>query len=204
MKFTDEMKSFIQEYTPGHHYSEIEAAFNEKFPGSPITLSQVKNAITRYGIKTGFTGQFQKGKQPPNKGKKQSEYMSEEAIERTKATRFTEGHTPKNHRPVGSMRLNADGYNEIKVAEPNKWELYSRYVYRKGRGEIPKGSVLVHLNGISNDDRIENLELMTKSEVARLNQQGLYGKNQQINESAIALARLNDKIGKAKRRKKSG
>ena len=200
MIFTAEMKSFIVEFAPGHHHCEIMDAFNEKFADTPITKRQVGNALKRYNVKTGFDGRFRKCQAAYNKGKKQVEYMGAEAIEKTKATRFKTGNIPKNHRPVGSMRLNADGYNEIKIAEPNKWELYSRYVYRRERGEIPKDCAVIHINGKSDDDRIENLRIMSKSAIARLNQSGLFGDNEEINETAIAIAKLNDKIGRAKRK----
>ena len=35
-------------------------------------------------------------------------------------TWFKKGHIPANYRPVGSERVNADGYIEVKVADPNK------------------------------------------------------------------------------------
>lgn len=38
---------------------------------------------------------FPKGHQPMNKGRKQTEYMSEEQLAKTKATRFKKGHVPK-------------------------------------------------------------------------------------------------------------
>lgn len=45
--------------------------------------------------------QFKKGHTTFNKGKKMHEYMSQEAIERTKATRFKKGNIPPNHKPIG-------------------------------------------------------------------------------------------------------
>ncbi len=36
---------------------------------------------------------------------------------------FEKGHISKNHKPIGSERINVAGYIEIKTAEPNKWEL---------------------------------------------------------------------------------
>lgn len=200
MIFTAEMKSFIVEFAPGHHHCEIMDAFNEKFADTTITKRQVSSALKRYNVKTGFDGRFRKCQAAYNKGKKQVEYMGAEAIEKTKATRFKAGNIPKNHRPVGSMRRNVDGYNEIKIAEPNKWELYSRYVYRSNYGEIPKGCVVIHVNGKSDDDRIENLRIISRSAMARLNQSGLFGDNEEINETAIAIAKINDKIGIVKRR----
>ena len=47
-------------------------------------LARVQNKETR----------FKKGNVPVNKGKKQTEFMTSEAIERTKATRFQKGMKP--------------------------------------------------------------------------------------------------------------
>lgn len=200
MIFTDDMKDFLVEYVPGHHHKEIQEAFNDRFD-TQITLRQVSNAIKRYKLNTGFTGCFEKGQEAFNKGKKQSEYMKHDAIERTKTTRFKKGQTPKNHKPVGSTRINKDGYLEIKVAEPSKWKLKSRVVWESVHGEIPKNYVVLHKNGNSLDDDIDNLVLMSRSELLRLNQQKLFNKNVEINESAIALAKLSDVIYKAKKKR---
>lgn len=63
---------------------------------------------------------FPKGHQPMNKGRKQTEYMSDAQIEKTKATRFKKGCIPKNHKEVGYERITRDGYIEVKTAEPNE------------------------------------------------------------------------------------
>ena len=73
-----------------------------------------------------------------NKGRKQTEYMSEEQLAKTKATRFKKGHVPKNHKPVGYERITRDGYIEVKTAEPNVFELKHRLVCPiSGRCSVP-------------------------------------------------------------------
>lgn len=74
-------------------------------------------------------GFFPKGHQPTNKGRKQTEYMSDAQIEKTKATRFKKGCIPKNHKEVGYERITRDGYIEVKTAEPNVFELKHRLVW---------------------------------------------------------------------------
>ena len=53
-------------------------------------------------VEYGKPYRFKKGEPSPNKGKRQCEFMSASAIEKTKPTRFKKGQTPHNHRPVGS------------------------------------------------------------------------------------------------------
>ena len=56
---------------------------------------------------------IKKGTIPANKGKKQVDFMSPEAIERTKKTRFKKGKTTWNVKQVGTERINTYGYTEL-------------------------------------------------------------------------------------------
>lgn len=144
------------------------------------TLSQVYNKAQAMGLKApmeriksagriGATSeackahQFQKGHVPQNKGKK----LSPEFYEKAKPTMFKQGHTPFNHREVGSERVNVDGYIEIKVAEPNKWKLKHRVIWESHNGKIPTGHNIQFKNHNTQDCRIENLYLISKAEQMR-------------------------------------
>lgn len=197
MKWTDEMKSFFNEYTYGHHYREILEEFNQRFPETPITMQQVKNAIRRYHLNTGFNGRFRKGQSSPTKGKPQKEWMSEEGIRKSQKTRFKNGGIPPNHLDVGTEVLTSDGYYQVKIAEPNVWKLRGRLNYEAVHGEIPDGYVVMHVDGNTTNDDVSNLELMTKSEVMRLNSMCLCARNEEINRSAITIVRLQEKISEA-------
>jgi hypothetical protein len=110
-----------------------------------------------------------KGDVPFTKGKKQSEYMSQEAIERTKATRFKKGNTPLNTNSIGNgaivLRKNKHGrkYKYIRT-KLSVWELYHRILWEKEKGEIPANHVVAFKDGNSENAVIENLELITMSE----------------------------------------
>lgn len=88
---------------------------------------------------------FQKGSVPANKGRRQKEYMSKAAIERTKATRFKKGQLPKNTLCDGAIRIRrtsiARGSRQYKVIRIalGKWVELSRYNWEKKHGPIPKG-----------------------------------------------------------------
>ena len=76
----------------------------------------------RNGIKSGRTGQFIKGCIPHSKGKPQTEWMSPEAIERSKSTRFQKGkninNSNHNELPIGTEFIEL-GYIRIKTNERN-------------------------------------------------------------------------------------
>ncbi len=112
---------------------------------------------------------FTKGVVPPNKGKKQSEYMTVEAIERNKATRFKKGHTPHNHRPIGYERITKDGYRERKVEEPNIFKLVHRLVWEENYGEIPEGCNIQFRDGNRANCEINNLYIISRKNQMKQN-----------------------------------
>lgn len=109
-------------------------------------------------------GFFPKGHQPMNKGLKQTEYMSDAQIEKSKATRFKKGNIPGNHKPVGYERITRDGYIEVKTAEPNVFELKHRLIWIEHNGEIPPGYNIQFKDGNRQNVCIENLYMISRSE----------------------------------------
>lgn len=107
---------------------------------------------------------IKKGTPPPNKGKKQKEYMSKEAIERTKATRFQKGSIPPNSVPVGYERIDKEGYIYIKVKGKRKLVLKHRYIWEQHFGPIPKGNNIQFKDGNRQNCDIENLYMISRSE----------------------------------------
>lgn len=107
-----------------------------------------------------------KGDTPCNKGKKQVEYMTPEAIERTKATRFKKGqkiHNEKLDKTVSIRRSKGYPYRYIKMSNSN-WVLYHRYVWEQINGPVPEGYIVVFKDRNQENCTIENLELITLEE----------------------------------------
>ncbi len=200
-RYTQEQIEWLREYVPGHSYKAVWEAFNKRYPDTQVgSIKAMSSLIKRHGLTNGIDERFKKGQKSFNKGLKQEEYMSKEGIEKSSVTRFRKGHTPINHREIGSTRISKDGYIEIKIAEPNKWTLRHLKVWRDAGRDIPEKHCVIHINGIKTDDRLENLMLVERAELVRLNQSGLAVVGQtEINEVAIALAKLQNKIGKRKR-----
>jgi len=107
-------------------------------------------------------GSFRKGQSPWNKGIKGTHFSPE--------TEFKKGQKSINHLPVGSITIrkyykrNLSPKRWIKIAEPNKWIMYTVYLWQKNIGNIPADKILHHINRDSLDDRIENLCLVTRAE----------------------------------------
>ena len=190
-----EMVQFMMDYIPGHMESEIREEFNKRF-GIILTEGQIGNFKFKYGIKSGTHGGcFQKGQIPKNKGKK----MDPKIYEKVKHTMFKKGNIPPNHREVGSDRISKDGYYEVKVAEPNKWELKHRMIWREHFGEIEKNECIIFLDGNSLNCDIKNLRKTTRAELVRFNQSGLASDNPEMNEVALNIAKLKTLWGNKRR-----
>ena len=184
-KYTDLEKAFMRDFIPGHTYKEIQEAFIKKFNWD-ITVGQIKGYMANHKINSGTKGHFSKGHVPANKGKK----MSPEIYEKVKHTMFQKGHAPQNHRPVGSERVSRDGYIEIKVAEPDKWKLKHRVLWEESRGKIPKGSILIFLDGNKQNVVLDNLRLIERGTHAVMNHEGLCNYEGEFKDTAIATAAL--------------
>lgn len=192
-RYTAQERQFMAEYVPGHSYREIREAFMKKF-GWGISTGQVKSYIGNHHLNTGRTGRFRKGQEPPNKGKKGT------CAAGCEKTWFKKGHVPANHRPVGSERVNKNGYVEIKVEEPNKWRMKHRVVWESVNGKIPKGCIIIFRDNDKTNTNINNLLLIKRSTNAILNHTGLYVHSGELKETAVHIAELKAASSKVKRR----
>lgn len=188
IKYTEEMLMFLRQHeeTPR---TELTRKFNEKF-GCKLSADSIKAKCLRMGLKTGRTGCFSPGQKSWNKGLKG--YMG------ANSTSFKKGNTPHNHKPVGHERITVDGYIEVKVAEPNVFELKHRQIWEQQHGKIPDSHVLVFKNMNKQDCRIENLMLVSRAELVRLNQSYIKHSTPETHESCILLAKIKDKTHKLK------
>lgn len=139
--------------------------------------------------------QFRRGQPPHNKGLKQSEFMSPQAIERSRTTRFKKGNQPHNTRPVGALRLDSDGYTLVKTAEPSTWELKHRIVWREHHGDIPEGHNIQFKDGNRQNFCIENLYIISRTDqMANENNINRYPK--EVTTAIRAVAKLEKTIRK--------
>lgn len=196
-EYTEEQREWMKQYVPGHSYKEIAEAFQERF--WDITVGQVKTYIRVHGLNTGRTGHFKKGAVPHNKGKK----MTPDVYEKCKATMFEKGHKPVNYRPVGSERINVEGYIEIKVKDPATWKLKHVWVYEQHNGPVPKSHIVTFRDGNCLNCDISNLILMSRNEHLIMARKHLFGYKDDEKEVAINIARM-IAAGTKARKKRNG
>ena len=187
-----EEKAILKKHASAHTQKQLQEMLLKI--GSNRSISSIQNMKHKLGVKCSFNaGQYKKGNEPLNKGTKGMFNVG------GNKTSFKKGNTPINHREVGSERINDDGYIEIKILEPNKWDLKHRVVYESVYGQIPKGSNITFIDGNRLNLNIENLSLITQAENLILNQHALRADDTEITKSAIALAKLIDKTQKLKK-----
>lgn len=140
----------------------------------------------------GSATRFKKGHQPWNKG---TEYRpTGRAIE----TQFKPGHMPHTHKPIGSEAIR-DGYLWRKIRDDSavarfNWVEVHRIVWEEAHGPIPDGHVVVFRNGNRLDIRLENLELITRAELARRN--GPSGLPPKLREANARRAHITRQLNK--------
>ena len=115
----------------------------------------------------GRATRFQKGHTSFSKGRKIEEWMSLEGIVNSSRTRFKKGRPSQNIRPVGSERVNVDGYIEIKIAEPSKWRQKQRVVWEAEHGPVPDGYIVSFIDSNKQNCELSNLRLMTRADNLR-------------------------------------
>ena len=70
------------------------------------------------------------------------------------------------HRPVGSFQ-EKKGYIRIKVAEPNKWMQYQRYVWEQNHpGQSAEGKTVIFMDGNTRNFDPSNLECVERGELS--------------------------------------
>ena len=196
-RYSEEQKEFIITNNYGKYSKELAEMFNQYF-NTNITAKEIAYFRRKHKLKSGLTGQFKKGNIAHNKGKKQIEYMSKEAIERTKKTRFKKGNKPKNYRPIGSERITKDGYIEVKVADPNKWETKNKIIYKQYYGDIPKGHKVIYADGNKLNNDINNLILVSDNEELIMNRHKLRTENIELTKTGYLIAKVIDKTNMVK------
>ncbi len=115
-------------------------------------------------------GTFEIGDIPFNKGKKMTEYLTPEQIQKIQKTQFVTGVNVGENNVCwkgGVQHMTKDcayintGANE-RVRRP-------KMVYEREIGELPKGFVIVHKNSNKDDDSPDNLLAISRGDLMKLN-----------------------------------
>lgn len=190
-KWSEEEKEYLTSIVKGKTYKEITSLMKDRFNYN-FTDDQIKGAMNRYKLTTGTTGCFKKGSTPWNKGLKG--YMG------ANKTSFKKGTIPPNQVPVGTESYTKGGYIKVKIANPNKWELKQRLVYKQHHGEIPKDHKIIFADNDIYNFSIDNLIAVSNSELLILNKNKLIYENRELTKVGVNIAKILSKASKLKSR----
>lgn len=189
MKYSKEHEDFLRkhEITPR---KELAALFNDKFI-TKVSHKALSQKCINLGLICPNNGCFKKGSIPVNKGTK--------GLTRVNKTSFIVGNKPKNAKKVGSIvtRKDKNGslYMRIKIAEPNEWQMLQVYIYEHKHGKIPKGHCVIFKDKNTLNTRLDNLMLVSRDELARLNQKYAHI-DKSLKETALQVVKISKEIRK--------
>ena len=144
---------------------------------------------------SGKAFRFPKGHVPANKGQK----MSNLVYEKVKATMFKKGQKPHNtSKADGTITIRKDSvgntYKYIRIAL-GKWLPLHQHIWYEANGKYNTSThCLWFINGNSLDVRLDNLELITRSQNIRRNQRKVLDLPPQLQQTHKIIKQLKNKI----------
>ena len=192
MEYTKLHTSFLKKHD-GMPRKELAALFNAEF-GTHQSAKAIKSKCKTMGLKCSSDGRFQKGAASFNKGTK--------GLTRANKTSFKPGGIPLNKKEVGSItkRTDKNGYTYqwIKIAEPNKWQMYHAYLCEQEHGKIQKGFCVIFKDKDPSNTSFDNLMLVSRNELVRLNQR--YSTIEPcLKEVALTVVKIQNEVIKRER-----
>ena len=193
--FSQEQAEFICREYRRRPLVELADAVNDCF-GTSFTTAQMRAFTKNHNVRSGRTGRFEPGHKTWNSGMK-----GYEAGGRSKETRFQPGSPPesaRNYRPIGSVRVNDDGYLERKVtddqsiAPARRWVGEHRLLWEAEKGPIPESHAVVFLDGDPLNLELENLRCVHRGVLARMNKRGLSKTLGDARKAAIFACEIED------------
>lgn len=184
--FSEKEEEYLKINVVGRNTDDLAKMFNTDFDRQ-IKPKQLQSWKKRNKIKSGVITTYQKGNVPWITGKKGVTTGGESSW-------FKKGHTPHNTLPIGSERFVKDGYVEVKTAEPSTWELKHRMIYQDTYGPIFRSDPVIFADGNKQNFNSDNLVLITKSELARMNRLDLFSDDPALTKAGVNLVRLRNKI----------
>lgn len=188
--YTEEQVEYIKNIAPNNTLDGIVERFNEKF-NLEQSKGSMKGVMYRERIATGViknSGQFEKGQEAWNKGKKGLNTGGE-------AGWFKSGKENDKWNPVGTEVITGKGYTIIKVAEPDVWERKHYFMYEKYNGPIlNKNHLVIFADNDKSNHSKENLILITRGQLRRLHHQFNLTDDAEITKTMLNVIKLEEQI----------
>lgn len=189
--YTQEMLNYLSANRALPH-SLLTVKFNKKFETNKSIIA-IHSICKRMGWFTGRTGCFEKDHKPWNTGTK--------GICKKNKGCFPKGNKPKNWKPIGSERIDVNGYILVKTAEPNVWQFKHLIVWTAAHGKPEKGHVIQFKDNNRLNCALDNLEEVSRAVSLYLNRNNYAKTPMEFKPSLRAVAEIVVKISERRRRK---
>lgn len=191
-KYSPEQVTFLRNEINGRSIAELTALFNSRF-GTEIPGSKIRALVKNHGMASGVSTRFKKGHKSWNKGTR--------GIVKPNSGNFKKGHVPANRKPLGHERIcSKTGFILIKIAEknpytgsPTRYRHKHVYVWEQENGPVPDGMVVAFRDGDKLNTDPENLMLISRAELLRLNKHGYKDAYVELKSSILTLVKLETK-----------
>lgn len=189
--FTIEQEKFIKANAEGLYNDELANLVNKEF-NLNVSRKQIATWKKNHNVSSGLSARFTKGHKAWNKGMKGLNLGGEKGW-------FKKGQEPQNYRPVGSERTcSKDGYIIMKVQDEGSYQERWRHkhvvIWEKEHGKVPENHVIVFLDTNKENVKLDNLELLTRGELALMNKGNYFSANPEITKAGISLIRFDSKL----------
>jgi hypothetical protein len=181
----------------GRSYAELTERFNRRF-GLEFTVERLKSTVYRLGLGNGRDCRFHPGQISHNKGKKGY------CAPGSEKGWFKPGHRPHTWKPVGTERIDREGYVEVRIRNSGgklrkNWKAKQRIIWEKAYGKIPRGSVVLFADGNKQNFALENLLLVSRGELAVMNRNGLIFSHGDLTKAGKTIADIKLRIADLRR-----
>jgi hypothetical protein len=179
---------FLEKKVAGRSYAELTDMFNRRF-GLSFAVARIGSTLKRLGLSNGRDCRFRPGLVPHNKGKTgRCPAGSEKGW-------FKPGNRPWDYKPVGTERVNGDGYIDVRIRNPSgkpwkNWKAKHRIIWEKAHGKIPRGHIVIFADGDKRNFAPDNLLLASRREHGVMNRCGLRSAHGELTKTGKAVADL--------------
>lgn len=199
---------FILENCKDFTKPELVKLIKEKFDYD-ITQQQIRYQMKKHNLRSGLDCRFKKGLEPLNKGKR----MPQDVYEKVAPTMFKKGTVPPNHKPVGTISEDKDGYLLIKVEEGRPghirrcdlWKPLHRIKWQEyHHQEVPPNHAVIFADGNKRNFEEDNLILVSRGELAQLNKNRRMSNEKDVTKANILITKIELKMSDLKKERKEG
>jgi len=189
MKYFKEHEDFLKKHEKMSR-AKLTSLFNTKFK-KEVSVRALSQKCRKLGLVCSNNGCFKKGNIPSNKGTK--------GFMKKNKTSFKPGSIPPQTKKIGSVSYRRDSkgnvYMHIKVAEPRAWQMMQVYIWEQKYGKVPNGHCVIFKDKNTLNTRLDNLMLVSRAELARLNQK-YKNIHKDLKETALQVIKIKSEIRK--------